>query len=105
MSKTHCAEVLSVARIPRDQSERSNWSQPATDPPQTRVKVLLIAERVDGFYLQRFSDSGERLGETRHDTMDEAMSYAYSEYDEVSDWRFCPDDADPLDYFHRQSNP
>ena len=32
-----------------------------------------------------------------HDTLDEAMSYAYSQYDAISDWRFCPDDADPLE--------
>jgi hypothetical protein len=30
---------------------------------------------------------------------------AYSEYDAISDWRFCPDDADPLEYLQAQSNP
>jgi hypothetical protein len=30
--------------------------------------------------------------------MDDAMREAYSEYGPISDWRFCPDDADPLEY-------
>jgi hypothetical protein len=35
--------------------------------------------------------------------MDEAMDQAYSEYDTISDWRLCPDGADPLKYLHGQS--
>ena len=31
------------------------------------------------------------------------MSYAYFEYDAISDRRFCPDDADPLEYIQAQS--
>ena len=68
-----------------------------------RVKVLLIAERVDGFFLERFTDRGELVGETQHDTLDEAMWQAYSEYQAISDWRFCPDGADPLEYIQAQS--
>jgi hypothetical protein len=44
------------------------------------------------------------VGETRHDTLDEAMSDAYSEYGAISDGRFCPDDADPLEYIQAQSD-
>jgi len=65
--------------------------------------VLLIAERVDGFFLERFNDRGELVGETQHETLDEAMWQAYAEYDEISDWRFCPDEADPLEYIQAQS--
>lgn len=65
--------------------------------------MLLIAERVDGFFLERFNDRGELVGETQHETLDEAMWQAYAEYDEISDWRFCPDEADPLEYIQAQS--
>ena len=69
------------------------------------MKVLLIAERVEGFFLKRFTDRGELVSETQHDTLDEAMSQAYSEYPAISDWRFCPDDADPLKYIQAHSRP
>jgi hypothetical protein len=59
---------------------------------------------VNGFFLERFTDHGQLVGETQHDTLDEAMWQAYSEYDAISDWRFCPDDADPLEYIRAQSN-
>ena len=32
------------------------------------------------------------------------MRVAYSEYT-ISDWRFCPDDVDPLEYIRAQSDP
>jgi hypothetical protein len=67
------------------------------------VKVLLISERVDGFFLERFNERGELVGTTRHDEMDDAKREAYSEYDPISDWRLCPDDADPLEYMRAQS--
>jgi len=66
------------------------------------VKVLLIAERVEGFFLARFTDRGELVGETQHDTLDEAMWQANSEYRAISGWRLCPDDADPLEYIRAQ---
>jgi hypothetical protein len=59
--------------------------------------VLLIAQRVDGFFLERVTESGELLGTTQHETLDEAMYEAYADYT-LSDWRFCPEDADPLEY-------
>ena len=70
-----CSEVLS----------------PSPDPPG--VKFLRILERVDGFFLQRFGERGASLGELQFETMDEAMHHVYSEYHEISDWRFCPDDT------------
>jgi hypothetical protein len=30
--------------------------------------------------------------------MDDAMREAYSQYDPISEWKLCPDDADPLEY-------
>jgi hypothetical protein len=59
---------------------------------------------VDGFFLERFTDRGEPVGSTQHDTMDEAMDQAYSEYDAISGWRLCPDDTDPLEYIRSQSD-
>jgi hypothetical protein len=104
MSKTYCSEVLSSAPTQRNRSEHRSRSDIATGPAQPQTKVLLIVERVDGFFLQRLTDRGVHLGETQHDTMDEAMSYALAEYDAISDWRFCPGDVDPLDFLHAESN-
>lgn len=91
MSKTYCAEVSSAAGLGLSQ-----------------VKVLLIVIEVDGFHLERFTDGGELVSKTQHETMDEAMSQAYSEYDTISDWRFCPDGVDPLQYIranHTRDSP
>ncbi len=96
MSRTYCAEVLSLTPTPSAQSESGDQSDVGTGRPLRQVKVLFIAERVDGFFIERFTDRGEHMGDTQHDTLDEAMRHAYSEYDAISDWRFCPDDADPL---------
>jgi len=52
---------------------------------------------------ERLTDNGERVGDTLHETLDDAMYQAYSEYDALSDWRLCPDDADPLQYIRGQS--
>jgi hypothetical protein len=59
---------------------------------------------VDGFFLERFTEDRELVSETQHDTLDEAMWQAHSEY-VLSDWRFCPDDVDPLDFIRAQSGP
>jgi hypothetical protein len=88
----------------RTQLESGDLSDAGTRRPLPQVKVLLIAERVDGFYLERLTERGELVGTTRHDTMDEAMEQVYSEYDAISDWRLCPDDADPLEYLRAQSD-
>jgi hypothetical protein len=74
----HCCEVLS----------------PSPDPPG--IKSLRILERVEGFLLQRFTEGGEFVDDAQFETLDEAMRYVYSEYEEVSDWRACPDDARDL---------
>jgi hypothetical protein len=106
MSRTYCSEVLSLARTPRAQSESGDDpSDVRTDRSLPQVKVLLITERVDGFVLQRLTERGEHVGDTQHDTLDQAMSYAYSEYDAISDWRFCPGDVDPLEYIQAQPDP
>jgi hypothetical protein len=77
----YCAEVLSPAP----------------------VKVLLIRQRPDGFFLERFNERGEFVGDTRHDEMDDAMREAYSAYGPISDWRLCPDGVDPLKYIRARS--
>jgi hypothetical protein len=41
------------------------------------VKLLLINERPDGFFLERINERGEFVGNTRHDEMDVAMREAY----------------------------
>jgi hypothetical protein len=67
------------------------------------VKVLLISQRPDGSFLQRFDERGQLMGSTRHDEIDYAMREAYSEYGALSEWRLCPDDADPLEYIRGRS--
>ncbi len=103
MNTTRCAEVLSLS--PASTAEPKDPSGARTGRPPPQVTVLLIAERVAGFFLERFTDRGELVSETQHDTLDEAMSQAYSEYPAISDWRFCPDDADPLKYIQTRSRP
>ena len=93
-----CAAVSSLARAPKGQAESGDLSDVGTSrrlPPS--VKALFIDERVEGFFLERFNDRGELVGTTQHDTMDEAMSQAYSEY-EIAEWRSCPADVDPVQY-------
>jgi hypothetical protein len=72
----HCAGILSTARPER---------------------VVLVDERVEGFFLERLNDLGELVRTTQHDTMDEAMQTAHSEY-ELSEWRACPDGINPLNF-------
>jgi hypothetical protein len=58
----------------------------------------------DGFFLERFTDSGEPVGDAQYETLDEEMREAYSEYT-IFNWQFCPDDVDPLAHIQAQSNP
>lgn len=104
MNRTYCAEVLALTPSPNAQSESGDLSDVGTASGLPEVKVLLIAQRVDGFFLERFTDRRELLAETQHETLDEAMWQAYSEYDAISDWRLCPDDADPLEYIQTLSD-
>jgi hypothetical protein len=102
--RLHCAEVSSPAPTPRGQSESEGLSDAGTGRRLLPdVKVLFIDVRVEGFFLERFNDHGELVGTTQHDTMDEAMSQAYSEY-EIPDWRSCPEDVDPVEYIRAHSD-
>jgi hypothetical protein len=103
VNRTHCAEVLSPVATDTTKSESSHPADVGIGRGLPQVKALLIDARVDGFFLERLSDHGEPMGTTQHDTMDEAMWQAYSEY-VVSDWRSCPDDVDPLQYIRAQSH-
>ena len=87
---TYCAEV----RPP----DHGTQPQPAASPGEPRVKLLLITQRPDGFFLERFTERGELVGATQHEEMDEAQRTAYADYGPISDWRLCPDGVDPLEY-------
>jgi hypothetical protein len=78
MTRTYCAEVLSPAAASRAPSSSRSSFGAATGRPAPQAKVLLIAQEVDGFYLERFTDHGERIGDTLHETLDDAMHQAYS---------------------------
>src|SRR5271167_1708933 len=70
MSRTYCSEVLSLARRPQAQSESGDHlSDVGTHGPPLQVKVLLITERVDGFFLERFTDRGELVGDSQYETL------------------------------------
>ena len=100
---TYCAEVLSPTPDPGARHESGRLPAVAGRERIPDVKFLLISQRVDGFFLERFDERGGLLGETRHDEMDDAMRQAYSECGPISEWRLCPDDADPLDYLRGRS--
>ena len=97
----YCAKVLSPspARVTRRESDRKSDVGGGGTAPS--VKMLLITEKPDGFLLRRFTEDGNTADDTLHETLDDAMRQAYSEYESLSDWRFCPDDVDPLDYLAR----
>jgi hypothetical protein len=101
----YCSKVLSPTPNPRAQAESGDATDVGSGQSLPQVKILLITERVDGFFLERFTDRGELVGDSQYETLDEAMREARSEYDAISVWRFCPDDADPLEYIQAQSNP
>jgi len=102
--RLHCAEVVSLASTLRGQSESETPSDIETDRPLPPVvKALFIDVRVEGFFLERFNDRGELVGTTQHDTMDEAMWQAYSEF-VIADWRSCPEDVDPVEYIRAQTD-
>jgi hypothetical protein len=94
----YCAEVLSPAPEPGVRREAELPPAVASPEPTHDARLLLISQRPDGFFLERFTEAGERLATTRHDEMDEAMREAYSECGAISEWRLCPDGADPLEY-------
>jgi hypothetical protein len=103
VASTRCAEVLSLAPASGLPSKSGDLSDVGTGRPLLQVKILLIAERTDGFFLERFTDRGELVDSAQYETLDEATHEAYSEYT-ISDWRFCPDDADPLEYIRSRAD-
>jgi hypothetical protein len=102
--RLHCAEVLSLASTPSGKSESRALSDVGAGRPlPLMVKAIFIDVRVEGFFLERFNDRGELVGATQHETMDEAMWQAYSEF-VIADWRSCPQDVDPVEYIRAQSD-
>lgn len=94
----YCAEVLTRAPDAGPQAESGPLRDLAQADPAPEVKVLLISQRPDGFFLERFNERDELVGETQHDELDAAMREAYSQYGLISDWRLCPDGVEPLQY-------
>jgi hypothetical protein len=81
----YCAQVLSpqAARVTQRESEGQSDVGKSAAPPS--VKILLITERPDGFFLRRFTEDGNLAHDTQHETLDDAMHRAYSEYGSLSD--------------------
>jgi hypothetical protein len=58
---------------------------------------VFIDVGVEGFFLVVSTSSPRWLDVSQHETMDEAMWQAYSEY-EFAGWRSCREDVDPVAY-------
>jgi hypothetical protein len=101
--RTYCAEVLTSVPDRTAQHESGSGAPVARPEPTPDVRVLLIRQRPDGFFLERFNEGREFVGGTQHDELDDAMRHAYSEYGPISDWHLCPDDVYPLDYIRARS--
>jgi hypothetical protein len=63
-------------------------------------RVLLIAVKRDGIFLERYTAEGAFAGDTWHKTLSEARSQADSEYGaDVTPWRTVPKQTDdPIAY-------
>jgi hypothetical protein len=102
--RLHCAEVLSLAAGPNAESGSETRSDDGSERRRpSAVRAVFIDVRVEGFFLERFDDRGELVGTTQHDTMDEAMWQAYSEF-VIGDWRACPEDVDPVAYIRSRAD-
>jgi hypothetical protein len=57
-------------------------------------KVVLIVERPDGLYLERYTDRGDLVGDTEHEDVVEAREQAECEYGSfLGEWKDVPDDV------------
>lgn len=57
------------------------------------AKVLILEEIEDGFFLDRFSESGQPLDDSWHDSLGDALGQARLEYEVTEgDWVDIPDD-------------
>lgn len=71
-----------------------------TDGVDTRERfgppvLLLIEEESDGAALYRYTADGQLVGDTFHDTLDDARGQARFEYGETAyDWKEVPDGID-----------
>lgn len=55
--------------------------------------LLLIEDTHEGVFLFRFSSEGDEVGDTWHQTIDEAKAQAHFEFgDHISSWKVVPED-------------
>jgi hypothetical protein len=73
------------------------------DEPDTRQRmamprVLVLESRPDGFFLDRFDESGDEAGDTWHESIDDAKAQARAEYGEnLGSWTQVPaSEHDPV---------
>jgi hypothetical protein len=58
-------------------------------------RVLVLENRPDGIFLDRFDESGEEAGDTWHESIDDAKAQAIAEYGENLDsWTEVPPGED-----------
>ena len=104
ISPSGCSPTTSATSSGRPLREGPAMRLHCAEVSSPGVKALFIDVRVEGFFLERFNDRGELVGTTQHDTMDEAMWQADSEY-EIAEWRSCPEDVDPVEFIRAASDP
>jgi hypothetical protein len=72
------------------------------EPPQLlpRPELLILEETPDGWYLYRYTASGEFSGDTWHSSLEEAREQAGYEFGEsMSAWQLIPEEIeDALSY-------
>lgn len=78
--------------------------------PDTRqrlpvARVLLVSNRHDGVYLDRFDDSGAEAGDTWHESIEDAQGQAIEEYGEsLGAWVEVPrGEQDPMAFAFRMA--
>ncbi len=73
--------------------------------PDTRLRmaiprVLVLSTRPDGIFLDRFDELGEEVGDTWHESIEDAKAQAFAEYGEtIGGWTPVPDEeTDPVTF-------
>jgi len=64
-------------------------------------RVLVIEERKDGVFLDRYTQEGQPAGDTWHASVDEAKDQAQDEYDGMlTDWKEVPPEIGSEELVH-----
>ncbi len=73
-------------------------SEPDTRQRMAVPRVLVLATRSDGVFLERFDAQGNEVGDTWHESIDDGKAQALAEYGEnLGTWTDVPEsESDPV---------